>query len=421
MRLHAGSRSSGAVGWLLNAALGIAIVARAPGNPCRAEENVSALFSGEQFARKTIYHSPQTPGYTCWVGAWLMPDRSLMVTFKQATGPLTGRQQSTELLKKMGMNATDPARDFTGLELANIYLRSTDGGTTWDKTSQDVFPGPLDRPAWGGSHCALRDGAILRAVDGSQLPLVPGLPRRIYFQRSHDLGKTWDRPEIPPEPKRPVEDYLGDFGDCISRVRRLRDGRLMATGVIRPSATRRQLGEPLVMFSDDDGESWIAPRLTLNAEQSQPGAWNEWDSAELPGGEFLCVFRRSDSKNPSKQVRWQGLLRKQSDGWAFENYGPSVLEHSGHPEVLATREGIVLHIATTGIHWTADRGTTWNLLNLKGLKEPYQSRYYPKSVQTEDGQIFVFAHVGWDNAYGQRDQSIVMDSFRLTASQRAQP
>ncbi len=37
--------------------------------------------SAEQFTRKTIYHSPQTPGYTCWVGAWQMPDQSLMVSF----------------------------------------------------------------------------------------------------------------------------------------------------------------------------------------------------------------------------------------------------------------------------------------------------------------------------------------------------
>src|SRR4051812_8841981 len=48
-------------------------------------------FVAEQFARKIIYHSPQTPGYTCWVGAWVMPDRSLMVAFSQATGPLKDR------------------------------------------------------------------------------------------------------------------------------------------------------------------------------------------------------------------------------------------------------------------------------------------------------------------------------------------
>src|SRR4051812_49961858 len=86
---------------------------------------------GTDFKRRTIYHSPQTPGYTCWVGAWQMPDKNLMVTFKQATGPLIDRPRSIDLLKKLGADTKDPQRDFTGLELANIYVRSTDDGQTW--------------------------------------------------------------------------------------------------------------------------------------------------------------------------------------------------------------------------------------------------------------------------------------------------
>ena len=34
-------------------------------------------------------------------------------------------------------------------------------------------------------------------------------------------------------------------------------------------------------------------------------------------------------------------------------------------------------------------------------------------MQAADGRIFVFGHVGGDDAYGKSDQSIVMDSFRL--------
>ena len=26
--------------------------------------------------RRKIYHSPQSPGFTCWTGMWSMPDRS---------------------------------------------------------------------------------------------------------------------------------------------------------------------------------------------------------------------------------------------------------------------------------------------------------------------------------------------------------
>ena len=153
-------------------------------------------FSAEQFARKTIYHSPQTPGYTCWVGAWIMPDKSFMVTFAQATGPVEDRlRASKELLDRLGRAGAfiekDPQRDFTGLRLANVYLRSIDGGTTWEKVGENSFSSPLDRPVHGPATVALLDGAILRVVDGSGLPLTPDLPRRIYFQRSTDLGKTW--------------------------------------------------------------------------------------------------------------------------------------------------------------------------------------------------------------------------------------
>ena len=391
-------------------------------------------FSAEQFVRKTIYHSPQTPGYTCWVGAWQMPDKSLMVSFKQATGPLKDRPQAPhELLDRLGrvgkFMRENPQRDFTGLKLANIYLRSADGGTTWVKVAENAYAGPMDRPVFGGSHVALPEGVILRAIDGSQLPLVPDLPRRIYFQRSQDLGKTWGQPEIPPEPQRPMDDYLGDYGDCITRVRRLRDGRLIATGVSRSAgpmphgnSKAPESGRPLVMFSKDEGQTWEPQSIVLSAEQQGPGVWNEWDCAELASGDLLCVFRRNDPQNRSKQVRWQGVLKKDEKSWTLENYQPSTLQHSGHPELLVTKEGIILHIATEGIHWTADAGKTWTPVAFPGLPKSYhppaaptslRTRYYPRSLQTEDGRIYVFAHNGWDNAYGEFDQSIVMDTFRL--------
>ncbi len=387
--------------------------------------------SAHEFARRTIYHSPQTPGYTSWVGAWQMPDKALMVSFKQATGPLTGREHaSANLLEQLGrvgkFMRDDPKRDFTGLQLANIYMRSVDGGTTWEKVAEVPFQGPIDRPVFEGSHVALSDGSVLRAVDGSQLPLMPGLPRRVYFQRSHDLGKTWGQPEIPPEPRRPTDDYLGDYGDCITRVRRLRDGRLIATGVARDagpySNSRVPDGRPVVMFSKDEGQTWEAQSILLSTEQQGPGVWNEWDCAELASGDYLCVFRRSDPGLKSKQVRWQGLLKKNGATWALTQYERSELNHSGHPELLLLKEGGVLHIATEGIHWTADAGKTWLPVAFPGVSKSYhpptaptslRTRYYPRSLQTEDGRIYVFAHNGWDNSYGEFDQSIVMDTFRL--------
>ncbi|MEO7298213.1 MAG: sialidase family protein [Verrucomicrobiota bacterium] len=373
---------------------------------CHAAETKKSetRFVAEQLTHRTIYRSPQKPGYTSWVGLWKMPDDSMMVTFKQVTGPIEGRKEKDY--------------DYSGLVLANIYLHSTNGGVTWTKTGEDIFNGPSERPVWGGSHCVLTNGEIIRAVDGSQLP-SNSVPRQIFFQRSMDLGKTWGKAEIPPEPARPTNNFIGDFGDCISRVRRLSNGWLIATGVIRtdPSPRKRMMGDPLVMFSKDDGKTWEPQKIEMpDPDMHASYAWNEWDCAELPDGNLLGVFRRTDPKSVKfKQVRWQGLLRKKGDGWLLDEYHPAHFEHSGHPEVLSTREGIVLHIATSGIDWTADSGKAWHSLEAKERKGPIQSHYYPVSVQAKDGRIYIVSHAGSDNAYGKIDQSIVMDSFRLNS------
>src|SRR3954466_1453316 len=95
--------------------------------PAKADRAAKRAATGQQWQRKTIYHSPQTPGYTCWVGAWQMPDKTLMVHFKQATGPLVDRPHaSADLLARLDRIGDalkkDPQRDFTGLKLANVYL-----------------------------------------------------------------------------------------------------------------------------------------------------------------------------------------------------------------------------------------------------------------------------------------------------------
>lgn len=51
-------------------------------------------FKAVEYERRSIYHSPQTPGFTSWAGAWTMPDGSLMVCFTQATGPVEGHPRA---------------------------------------------------------------------------------------------------------------------------------------------------------------------------------------------------------------------------------------------------------------------------------------------------------------------------------------
>lgn len=373
--------------------VGLALVATA-----RADE-----FLASEYQRQTIYHSPQKPGFTSWVGAWTMPDGSLMVSFTQATGPIEGRPQAP---KEVQHRLTwpppgQPGYDMTGLDLHNVHLRSTDAGKTWQQVSADPFKSCMNGVT-NEAQTALTDGSVLRGVFGFYLPYDPDLPQTGFLQRSSDGTKTWGKPELPLDAAK--------YSTWPRRIRLLRDGRVvLLAGVVQAavgSQTRAEFSamvEPALLVSSDQGRTWKGPLAATLIEQR--GGWTEeFDIAELANGDLLCVFRRaSDAK------RWQSTLRKSGDTWIAQRAGPSVLPHSGQPELLATREGPILHVATSGIHWTSDAGQTWHKLDLPG------TAYYPRCVQTKDGRICIYGHLGGDDAYGKADQSIVMDSFRLTS------
>lgn len=368
----------------------------------------------EQYERRTIYHSPQSPGYTCWTGAWPMADGSLMICFTQATGPVTGREPAPEAVRaKLGWPPPDrPEYDFTGLALAILYFRSWDGGATWQQVGADPFRTPGGQMSQGGGQIGLADGSVLRAVFGFHLPLNPELPQTGFLQRSGDGGATWGVPQVLLDP--------ASVTYRVTRLRFLRDGRLLALGGLArvPSHAVDTWGltarwEPLLLVSADEGGSWSGPIEVVPAEKAAGWGGEEWDVGELPEGDLLAVFRRRHPEDRTKQVRWQGRLRKQGAIWATAALGPAPFPHSGHPDLLTTREGAILHVATTGIHGTTDGGETWQPVSFPDLPEGYRSHYYPHALQTLDGCILVFAHVGAHDAYGARDQAITMDRFRL--------
>jgi hypothetical protein len=380
------------------------IAAMLMGALARADEG---QFSSVDHARRTIYHSPQTPGFTSWVGAWTMADGSLMVSFTQATGPVEGRPRAPKEVQHQ-LTWPPPGRpgyDMTGLDMRNVHLRSTDAGKSWKQVSADAFKSCMNGIT-GEAQTALPDGTIVRGVWGYYLPYNPELPKTGYLERSADGSMTWGKPEVLLDPAK--------YSAWPKRIRVLRDGRLIVIGGVayvpansRTRAEYNRLFEPLLMVSSDNGRTWTGPVSVVPAKHRRNWGGEEFDAAELPNGDLLCVFRRIDPAGGGREVRWQGVLRKSDDTWIPGDVGPAPFPHSGHPDVLATREGPILHVATSGVHWTGDAGRTWHKLDVPG------TAYYPRAVQAADGRIFVFGHVGGDDAYGKSDQSIVMDSFRL--------
>jgi hypothetical protein len=363
------------------------------------------------YQRRTIYHSPQTPGYTCWLNAWRMPDGSVMVGFFQATGPMHGRARAPEVIQKKlsWPHLSDPRRDMTGLDLANVYLRSKDGGATWEKVSQDSFRSPMNGIIMGTT--GLGDGTILRTVLGAYLAYDPQVPKTGLLQRSSDATRTWGKLEalLPPD----------KFTVLPVRIRQFRDGRVAVIGGVaqfpsdRAWAEYGQVLDPLLMISDDAGRTFGPPIPVIPEANRKGWACEECDAAELPNGDLLWVFRRCDPRDQDRplhqrrHVRWQGLMAKDGNSWKPKSVGPAPFPHSGLPDLLVAREGVVLHVTEPGVHWTADSGQSWHDLGLPRMA------YYPKSVQLADGRILVFAHLGSDDPYGV-DQAVVMDSFKLS-------
>jgi len=137
-------------------------------------ESVEAI----DYREKTLYHSPETPGYTAWVGLWQLPDRRIRCGFLQLTGP------------KGNTESHSP------------NMESVDGGQTWK-----MLPLPPTDFESGRGMAVLNDGTLVRCAP--------------QIHRSTDGGKTWG----PPIHLLPPETYLVRA----HLIRPLRDGRLVAS------------------------------------------------------------------------------------------------------------------------------------------------------------------------------------------------
>ncbi len=351
-----------------------------------------------EIERTRIYHSPQTPGYTCWVGAWVQPDGALRVALHQATGPFQGRPGGRkDVMAALGWPPPGmPAYDMTGTIQEVITLESRDAGKTWAPFATEPFHTPMNGVYSG--HAALADGTVLRTGWGLYLPFYD-VPQTGYVQRSVDGGRTWGAPLVLMDPARAIT--------LPKRTRVLRDGRVLVAGgyiPLTPAVPDFRTGlkhiQAALWLSSDGGLTWGEPLVLLTKEGSVE-LTEESDVAELPDGRLLAITRTNVPD------RWQTLLRPAGPGYGVEALGKAPFPHSGMPEMLAAREGVTLHLATSGISWTADAGKTWTDLGLG-------TSYYPSAVQLPDGRIFVAAHLGSDDPYdGRHDQSIEGLSFRL--------
>jgi hypothetical protein len=340
--------------------------------------------TADQWRQEAIYHSPEHPGYSAWCTLWREPNGSLRLAFEQVTGPVADRLHRS---------------------IVTVLMGSDDEAKTWHKLREiGARPNVFDdhgiyAEAVSSSFC----GHAIAVLDHGVLitGLWQGGDRAAgYLQRSADDGKTWSDPIYPLDPARDIM--------YPTQIRRLHDGRLMlVAGVVSRANVKTQQYLIKEFFeSRDDGRSW----KNVWTMPPEVGACEESDLAELPNGDLLVVHRAEhyqDNKYISS-TRLQNVFHRTEGGWQIGPVKPCPFPHSGFPELLATADGIVLHIATDGVWWTGDAGEHWGRLGLAA------SPYYPRALQLKDGSILIVGHVGGDNVYGSVDQTIMQQTFRLT-------
>ena len=388
--------------------------------------------------RVFVYHSPQYPGYTCWLGLWNMPDESVMCSFIQATGPISGRPKAPDDLREYlswPPEGHGDDYDMTGLDLRHVHLRSTDFGRTWELVSADPFKSPMNGAAGEVEEVIPDDsatygGVIVRGVWGVYLPYDRNAPQNGFVQRSNDGSATWGPPEV-------VYDREATLF-CPKRLRPLRDGRMLIGGglyFVHPEHnTRRGMARDMTMalfVGDREARNWQGPVSIIPDDQRRDFAGEEFDWVELDNGDLLCVLRTEtenvfDARDPGQQRRITRVV-KTADSWAPTRVDTAPFPHSGHPEMVRTDDGLALHFATSGISVSADDGESWTHFDLSpDLSANDWARhhdwarhfnqgtpYYPKAVQMANGEILALGHIGGDDGYGMIDQSVVGIRFRL--------
>ncbi len=380
--------------------------------------HASTTIGVTDYSQSKIYTSPDQPAFVgAFTGAWLNPDGSVGTAIGKATGPLpTNPPQS---------------KDPNALAVSNIYLKSSPSGvftpSVVNRTdSLKTASGKGIHPIAVSSQAdiTLKDGTLLRRVNGDDtaafnngVASLAGVPEantyKTAFIQSLAPGATaWSQPNYLLDPA--TETYQ------ISRIQYLRDGRLIATGQVwhakagtKNASTKL---EALLMVSDDQGRSW---NNGLVIPASEPCLFpNEWDAAEMPSGDLLAVFRSTALKSVGEAcngphtapVRNEVLLKKTGATWTMNGVktmrknsadaSSPAFPHAGHPELISAKEGfnnpsfpqgIIIYFsyagpdAGYGNYYTIDGGVKWT-----ALPSFARSLYYPNSVQSPNGTIYVF-------------------------------
>ena len=265
--------------------------------------------------RTTVYHSPQTPGYTAWVGAWLMPDDSHDDRAScRPPGPLDPAQRprtpaAVDKLFDTGARPRPTAR-LLGPEAHEPVPALARRGQEWtpDRTERFRAIGPYGYTVTGHHRAQGRDH---HPADQRRRP-APG-PSRSRTPRS---CSGWRRgpsagasPQVLLDPQEAARTSSPASATCAMA------GwwpRATLWDVPADTPLRVRTRSPRQVPADDLGRrrAQLAQRARDPAGRRRPTGW-EWDTGELPSGDLAAILRVKESQ---QDTRKQALLERTGDG-----------------------------------------------------------------------------------------------------------
>jgi len=161
---------------------------------------------------------------------------------------------------------------------AVLTYKSDDNGETWQRS--DI----LDNKNSRGNHAGLMESTIVQLKDGRIWQLIRTNWDYFYESFSSDEGLTWSVPM-----KTDI-----DASSSPGALTRLKSGRLVLvwnrmypegettttlydnSAEVKASYMRHQLS---IMFSDDDGKTWLTPTVLAKAYNYTPPNDGSWDTS----------------------------------------------------------------------------------------------------------------------------------------------
>ena len=366
----------------------------------------------KDFRENVAYQPEVRPGYTAWVSLFPFGNGDLGLAFNEI------RRGPNPVFKPV------PLAFFKAMKIPyrygptilhsssrdkineHVYLRSRDNGETWEETGRCITPA-------GHNHVGFPDGRMVRVSRARAYCYDQG-DDRLWFitEESCDGGTTW----------REISRCLhGPFFYC-HRMKKLRDGSLVASGMIKlgfgPGAERavRDLAFPgeieppqsSFLYSPDGGFTWTGPHYVL------PGvlAW-EADFVELDDGHLLFVNSTVQSGRAVRQV-----VRRLPTGFFNEPVREILLGAEGNgydksgivPETIVLSEGGLLVGARRGGVYACsnDLGENWH-----EIADAPKCKYQPMIEALPNGRFIAAWHLGFDSSFGEYDMHIGTHAFAL--------